>query len=298
MDISTLKNMINNIYYTKEKTITFLLSLISITFAHYAGFLSSIPLPIVAAAGADLALGVTATFTFYISLCAILSKIISYIIMTLVSPVVIALYRAECGFKLLKFNQKRKYIENYKRYLKNENWISIVLQLIVFIIAIKAIYFEFEFTIKSISISIIGFIFIIISGLLKANFFLSSNLKSYKKRIRIREKEKINAIHSFLLTSILTLLLISYISGVMREEMLANAAQQQITNKYFCGYASLIASSGDSVLILEKEGKLKRYMYLTKDYGMATGPKSFQLLGNKDAISNNCQPVEKMQSKN
>ena len=53
------------------------MTLLSLSMAHYAGFLMRVPLSSVAVAGAPLAGGVTATFLFYMFFCLVIARVMA-----------------------------------------------------------------------------------------------------------------------------------------------------------------------------------------------------------------------------
>lgn len=279
--MNTFNKKISSLYSNKGRIISTILAIVSISLAHYAGFLSELPLQIVAASGSDLMLGVTTTFIFYISFSAILARIIIWFFLPFVLFIIAVTGRAEHGLKLKRMSKKKKFVKNYKNMLKNENSLVVLAQFIIFILIMQGLYLNLEFTWMYASLFIVTLFLVILSGLFRANFLLLFNIKQYLNRLNNRPNEKVNAVSAALFTAVTTLVVTSFAMGLMRVNTLTKSKQQQITNHYFNGYASLIANSGSSTLLFEKADGKSRYIFLTANYALAveSKPKSFPLLG-------------------
>lgn len=73
------------------------LALVSLSLAHYAGFLFQVPSQIVAVAGLPLAKGVTSTFLFYVFFCAVIARVATSIFQLLLLPMLAVSDRVERG---------------------------------------------------------------------------------------------------------------------------------------------------------------------------------------------------------
>ena len=287
-DMDAFKGKLKNLYPNKGRVVGAVISVVSISLAHYAGFLSKVPLQIVAASGANLILGVTATFIFYISFSAILARVIVWFFLPFLLLLFVATGRAEHGFKLKGMSKKKKFVKNYNGMIENENLIVLLAQLGMFALIMPGLYLDPKFSWSSATLFVVVLFLVVLSGLFRAKFLLLFNIDSYMKRLKKRSDEKINAVSAALFTAITALVVSSYAMGLMRVNMLTMSEPQQITNRYFIGYANLLASSGSSALVYEKADGKARYMYLTADYALAveSEPKSFPLLGSESRSPN------------
>jgi len=276
------------LFLNGNRTVNTIILIISILFAHYVGFLSQVPLQILAASGSNLVFGITTTFLFYIAFSAILARILVLAIYPLLLPFFIADIHLRHTFKLQNLSQKKKFVQNYNNILKNENLALIVLQLILFLTILPSIYLDPIPSWKTILPLVTIFLLIVISGLFRAKFLLLFSIKKYINRIKKYSYEKINALSATLLTIAMALVILSFIMGKMRIEMLINSQPQQITNQYYRGYANFLASSDSSTLLFEKKNGKMRYIYVTDNYALAveSEPKSFPLLGLQTVASN------------
>jgi len=281
MSISNHK--LTSLFPINTRTTGAIVSIASISLAHYAGFLSAVPLQIVAASGPDLALGVTATFLFYTSFSAILARIVAPFLITYILVMLVFIERAEHGTKLETLSKKKKFVRSYSSLIDNETYLATALQIGLFIIIMSATYLEPSPSWTSATLLTIASILLALPGLLKTRFLLLLNIKKYLNRIYKRPHERARAISAGLLTTITALVVSSYTMGLMRINMLTNSEPQQITNRYFKGHANLLATSGSSALVYEKINNQERYMYLTADYALAveSEPNSFSILGSK-----------------
>lgn len=266
--------------FFKGRIVGIIVSVVSISLAHYAGFLSIIPLQIVAASGSDLAFGVTATFLFYISLSAIMARVIVGIFLPLVLPAIVIAGRIEHGIRLKSLSKKKKFVKSYNVLLESENLFVVASQLVIFTFILFGLYLEPKPTWSSVTLIIVVLILVILSGLFRAKFLLVFDINKYISMINKRPVEKVNAVSALFFTVVAAMVVFSYVIGLMRINTLISSQPQQITNRYFKGYANLLASSGSSALLYQKQNGNERYMYLTADYALAveSKPKSFPLL--------------------
>jgi len=280
--MNLIKNNIKNFGLLRGRISGIVMSLISISLAHYAGFLSNAPIPVVTAAGGDLIIGVTGTFIFYISFCAVISMVIVNFALPPISVFGVFASRAMHGLKFKNISGKKKFIKEYNSAMEKERPFCTVAQALFLLILIPGLYLDFEFSMLSASVLALAIVLIVLSWLFRAKFLLVLNVKNFVKRVKSRPSEKINMASATLFTVVSVSVLAAFVLGAMRIDMLMNSPSQQITTPYFKGYANLLASSGSSVLILEKHEGQARFMYLTPDYALSIESEAgaFPLLGN------------------
>jgi len=260
----------------------------SISLAHYAGFLSKVPLQIVAASGSDLIIGVTGTFIFYISFCAIMSRVMVGILLPFLLTILLFAGRVEQGFRLKSISKKKKFIKHYNYMVANENIFVTLVQLVVFLPLMLKLYVDTEYSVPFIVLAITAILFVVLSGLFRTKFLLQCSWNKFTNRMKCRPVEKDHVTSAVIFTAISSLVILSYVMGLMRMDLLKSATPQQITNPYYQGYANLLASSGSFVLIYQHVNGEARYMYLASGYALAveSKPMSFPLLGSESPAPN------------
>ena len=271
---------IDSINLHKGRILNFVFAIASISLAHYAGFISELPLQIVAAAGGTMASGVTATFLFYVALCAVLARVTVGILQLFLLPQLFFTDRAGHGFKLQGIGNIRKYVRSYNRLLHNEGYIWLSLQVIIFLICLLGLYIDFNLSWKSVLVISLALLVITLSGAFRTRFLLFLHWKPFIKRIRQRNSFRLNVASAAFVTIASALVITSFFIGQMRMTLLKTENSQQIINPYFVGYAKLLASSGSSTLLFEEDKGNERYIYTTREYALASESiiKSFPML--------------------
>ncbi|WP_417447815.1 hypothetical protein [Idiomarina abyssalis] len=280
--MNVINSSVKNLGLLKGRIISIVMSLISISLAHYAGFLSHAPNPIVAAAGRDLIIGVTGTFIFYISFCSVISMVIVNSVLPYSSVFGVFASRAVSGLKLKSMSRKKRFVKEYNSTMKKERPLSSAAQALFILILMSGLYIDFEFSLLSASVLSLATVLIVLSLLFRSKFLLVLSAKKLSKRLKSRPSEKVNMASETLFTIVSASVVAAFVLGAMRINMLINSSPQQITTPYFKGYGNLLASSGSSVFILERSEDQERYMYLTPDYALSIESETgtFPLLGN------------------
>lgn len=264
----------------KLKVLTSILTLTSICFAHYAGFILYLPTQIVAAASSSLATGITLTFLSYVMICAVFARVIVGFFQTFLPPITLLITRFENGVNLKAMKRKIKYVESYDGVLKMDSIVWLFFQMMTFIFLLLVLYVDVNYSNRGLGLFLLVSLFMILSWALRSKLLLVGNINGFIRRIKRRQKFKANAISASLLTFATTLILVSFLMGKMRVNMLKEASPQQITNSYFIGYANLLASSGTASLLLERDGDYRRYIYATSEFVLTveSEPKHFPKL--------------------
>lgn len=281
--MSLIFNATKSLNAHKGRLLNTFFALAAISLAHYAGFILWLPLQIMAASGGALAAGVTATFVFYVALCAVVSRVVIGMVQPFLLLYLVGAGRVEQGYSLQSWKKKRKFVRSYNNLMDNEGYYWLSAQVLLFVTFLPTIYLEFTLTWKSGLGLLIVLFFISLVVLLRARFLLSLSWTFFVRRFENRTASKNNMASALLVSIASALVVASFVMGSMRMASLKSAQPQQITNEYFTGYANLIASSGSSTLLYEHAEGKARYIYVTSDYALAveSTPKSFALLDRK-----------------
>jgi len=242
-----------------------------------------LPLQIIAAAGGTMAPGVTATFLFYVTLCAVLARVTIGLLQLFILPFLLLTDRVEHGFKLQILGKKRKYIRTYNNLLHNESYIWFGLQVLIFAISLLGLYIDFKLTLLSGGAIFVVLFFTGLSGAFRSRFLLILSFSRFIKRIKHRNSFRLNAASAAFMTFASALVVTSFITGSMRMAMLKEEKPQQVTNQYFAGYAKLLESSGTSTLLFEEDKDRARYIYTTAEYALTieSKPNAFPMLSRR-----------------
>lgn len=275
-----LSLILNSLQSHRGRISNGILAAVSIALAHYAGFVFNLPLQILAASGRSLAPGVTATFLFYVGLCAVVARVGIGILQPILLLQLLTTDRVEHGIELSNIRKKRKYVRSYHQLLKNEGSVWLVCQAILFTTLILWLYIDFTLTWTSGLSVLTALLLIVITGLFRSKFLLMPRWVVFKKRLKNSSSSQANVASAAFVTITSALVVTSFLMGHMRMELLVKSAPQQITNDYFSGYAKLIANSGSSTLLLEENDGNYRYIYVTSEYALTveSKPKSFPAL--------------------
>lgn len=281
--MSLILNATKGLNAHKGRLFNTFFALAAISFAHYAGFIMELPLQIMAASGGALVTGVTATFVFYVALCAVVSRVGIGMVQPFLLLFLVGAGRAEQGYRLASWKKKRKFVRSYNNLMDNEGYYWLGAQVLFFVTLMPALYLKFTLTWKSGLGLLIVLLFISLAVLFRARFLLSLSWTFFMRRFKKRTASKTNVASALFVTIASALVVASFIMGSMRMAFLKSAQPQQITNEYFTGYANLIASSGSSTLLYEHADGKARYIYATPSYALAveSAPKSFALLNRK-----------------
>lgn len=126
-----------------------------------------------------------------------------------------------------------------------------------------------SYTLTSGLLVLAALISVIISGLFRAKYFLLLDWARFVKRVKRNTLAQVNVASAALVIIISALVVAAFFMRAMRMNLLRKVQPQQITNKYFAGYANLLASSGSSTLLFEQADGKFRYIYAASEYTLA-----------------------------
>jgi len=269
------RSLINELWHRKTSILGGALAIISLSLAHYAGFLLKVPLQIVAVAGMPLAKGVTATFLFYVFFCAVFARVLVSIFQLVILPCIALSDRLERGFnRKMNWSQQRRFVRSHSQTIKWEGHVWIIIQAISFLIIMLAIYVEFTITwISGIGL-LISIILVLLSSLVRSEFFLQPDPNALIRKIRTRPKRFGRAASALFVTVTAALIIVAFFMGSMRANLLRNQKPHMIVTREFTDIATVIASSEGSLLLFQKQGDEFRYIYSAPEFTTSLESKS------------------------
>ncbi|MYN09202.1 hypothetical protein [Pseudoduganella aquatica] len=262
-------------WHHKTSVIGGILAIISLSLAHYAGFLMKVPLQIVAVAGMPLVRGVTATFLFYVFFCAVFARVLASILQLAVLPFIAVTDRIDPAFhRKMDWPHQRRFVRSHSRTIKWEGLIWIGIQSLMFLLMMLSIYVEFAGTWTSVAGLFASIVLVILTGLLRAGFFLQPKPKTFINKIKARRVRAGRASSAAFVTATAALIIIAFFMGVMRAHLLRDQQEHPIVTKEFSGKAAVIASADGALLLLQKQGAEMRYIYSTAEFTASIETKS------------------------
>jgi hypothetical protein len=269
-------------WHHKTSVIGGILAVISLSLAHYAGFLMKVPLQIVAVAGMPLVKGVTATFLFYVFFCAVFARVLTSILQLAVLPFIGAADRSPDFYRKMDWSRQRRFVRSHSGTIKWEGLIWVAIQSLMFLLMMLSIYVEFSGTWTSVAGLVASIILIIMTGLLRSGFFLQPKPRIFLKKIKARPVRAGRAASAAFVTTTSALIIVAFFMGTMRASLLRDQQEHSIVTKEFVGKAAVIASADGVLLLLQKKESEMRYIYSTAEFTAAIETKSvFPPLGTK-----------------
>lgn len=269
MQVNSLSNRdwLDQIWNYKSSIVSGLLAIVSLSLAHYAGFLMKVPLQIVAVAGIPLAKGITATFLFYLFFCAVSARVITSILQIIVLPFLAVMNRVDPGIhRKMNWGRQRRFVRSHSRTIKWEGYIWLFIQALFFLLLMLGVYVKFAVTLENGIVLFLSLVLVVLSGLLRSGFFLQPNLKTFFRKIRARPARSGRAASGIFATTTSALIIISFLLGGMRASLLREQAPHFVMTKEFSGSATIIASSEGALLLFQKSGKELRYIYFANNF--------------------------------
>lgn len=277
------RSWLHEAWHHKASIFGGILALISLSLAHYAGFLMKVPLQIVAVAGLPLAKGVTATFLFYVFFCAVFARVLTSMAQLIVLPFLALSDRLERGFhRKMDWTHQRRFVRSHSQTIKWEGIIWIAIQAILFLLLMLGIYVKFTITWASGIGLFTSMVLVILSGLVRSGFFLQPSPRTFSKKIKTRPARSGRAASAAFVTITAALIIVAFFLGVMRASLLRDQEQQLTVTKEFTGMATVIASSEGALLMFQKQGDELRYVYFTPEFATSIETKPvFPPIGSK-----------------
>lgn len=254
-------------WHHKASVLGGVLAVISLSLAHYAGFLMNVPLQIVAVAGMPLAKGVTATFLFYMFFSAVFARVLTSMLQLVVLPFLALTDRLDRGLsRKMDWAHQRRFVRSHTQTIKWEGYVWISIQAILFFIIMLGIYVKFTITwISGIGL-FASILLVLLSGLVRSGFFLQPSPGAFSRKIRQRPVRSGRAASAAFVTITAALIVLAFFMGVMRASLLRDHELQTIMTKNFTGMATIIASSEGALLLFQKKDIDFRYIYSTPDF--------------------------------
>lgn len=279
----SIRNWLYATWHHKTSLIGGILAIVSLSLAHYAGFLMLVPLQIVAVAGMPLAKGVTSTFLFYVFFCAVFARVLTSILQLVILPSLAASDRLERGFRRkMDWSHQRRFVRTHTQTIRWEGMAWVAMQGLLFFLLMLGIYIDFTITWISGALLFISIILVVLSGLVRSGFFLQPRPRIFIRKIKMRRARSGRATSAAFVTTTTALVIVAFFMGSMRASLLREQVPHMVLTKEFTGMATIIASSGAQILLFQKQGKEQRYIYTAPEFtaSMETKP-IFSPLGTK-----------------
>jgi hypothetical protein len=268
----------------KASVIGGLLAAVSLSLAHYAGFLINLPMQILAVAGLSLVKGVTATFIFYVLFCAVVARVFTSVVQLVALPFLAAADRVSGGFRRnMSWSQRRRFVRSHTQTIKWEGFVWIVFQACLFVFFVLALYVNFKGDWASGLGLLLSIVLVILAGLVRFGFLLQPKPKVFIRKVRTRRTRTGRAASAAFVTATAGLVIAAFSIGVMRANLLRDQAPYRIVSKDFSGEAVVIASSDSALLLFQKKDTAVRYVYLTSEFAASMASKPvFSPIGPKE----------------
>ena len=269
------RNWLHEVWDRKTSVLAGMLAIVSLSLAHYAGFLMEVPLQIVAVAGLPLAKGVTATFLFYVFFCAVSARVLISILQLIMLPFLAVTDRIQRGFpRRMTWPHQRRFVRSHSDTIKWEGFVWFLMQLLLFVFLMLAIYVKFTMTWLSGIGVLISIMLVILSGLVRAGFFLQPRMRTFIHKIKKRRARFGRAASAAFVTLTAAFIIVAFFMGAMRASLLRDQNPHIVMTKDFTGAATVIASSEGSLLLFQKHGEEFRYIYSASEFtaSMETKP--------------------------
>lgn len=255
------------VWHHKASVLGGVLAIISLSLAHYAGFLMKVPLQIVAVAGMPLAKGVTATFLFYLFFCAVFARVLTSMLQLVVLPFLALTDRLERGFsRKMDWTHQRRFVRSHTQTIKWEGYIWIAIQALLFLLLLLGIYVKFTITWISGVGLFTSIVLALLSGLLRSGFFLQPSPSIFSRKIKKRPARSGRAASAAFVTITAAFIIVAFFMGGMRASLLRDQEPPMTMTKDFTGMATVIASSEGALLLFQKQGIEFRYIYSTPEF--------------------------------
>lgn len=243
-----------------------IITIISISTAHYAGYIKDLPPQLSIAGGSTLAAGVTTTFIFIATVAVVLSRIIAIFTYAMILVASDLLFSLELWAKRAKkMKYKRLSIRRHQCLIKRESILSFFIQVPAFLLLM------FNFYVKGSSYmpSLIWlFVFIILMlGLINRLGLSIFNLRRIYKKIGNKshiEFQGSTLVHVFLVI-LGSLTIVSYLAGEARIKHVLNLDAVTIETGYYNGKAQLLISTGEVYLLREAQLDKNQFILLSPE---------------------------------
>lgn len=269
------RNWLSEAWHHKSSLLGGALAVVSLSLAHYAGFLMKVPLQIVAVAGLSLAKGVTATFLFYVFFCAVFARVLASILQLAILPSLAVVDRLDRGFRRkMDWSHQRRFVRTHTLTIKVEGFVWIGIQAFLFLLMMLALYVDFALTWISIIGIFTSIVLATLSWFLRSGFFLQPKLRPFIRKIRTRRARKMRGVSAAFVTSTAALIIVAFFLGALRADLLRNQQPHPIVTKEFTGTAAVIASSEGALLLFQEQKDAFRYIYSAPDFTASMESKS------------------------
>lgn len=244
-----------------------LLTITSLSLAHYAGFMMAVPMQILAIAGLPLAKGVTATFLFYLFLCAAISRVFTAISLAIFGPfLVAALLPRIIGKRNPGWREKKQFVMTHRQMLRKEVIFSQLIHALLFPFLVVSLYVQRTTTLHSATLFSLAATLLLVAFLIRSEFLLQLKWKPFIRKVKTRPRVGGRTGSAAFVTLVTTLIVASFFLGKWRMELLQSQNPGETVTTSFSGAATLLASSDRSILLYQKEGDAERYIYSSPEF--------------------------------
>lgn len=239
---------------------------LSLSTAHYVGFMCAIPFEMVSIIAIDFMASFIGIFLFYLTLCYTAARFFSFIASQVYASTSIAIIA-------LMLRLKKEWPELLsKPWRRMHGETRIAEQIFYYFILFVGSVLLFNFSYLRFDYIEAGRSLVIISGVVVVALILKTDILARwhrevvarladKKRVRYRARVLRDSIHILAGTA----LLLSFYSGFLRFDKLQGEDEVYLEFGDFSGKVNLIIKSGSSLLAIDNRSEPKSYIYLNED---------------------------------
>jgi hypothetical protein len=170
----------------------------------------------------------------------------------------------------LSWSRQRRFVRSHTSTIRWEGLAWLLVQGILFLLMMLAIYLKFEGTWVSVLLLAGAIVPVVLTGLVRAGFSLQPKPRTFARKARTRPAYQGRVASAVLVTVTGAFVIVAFIMGVMRASLLRDQEPQMIVSKEFTGMAAVIASSDGALLLYQKlDGRPDspvRYVYSTPEF--------------------------------
>ena len=113
---------------------------------------------------------------------------------------------------------------------------------------------------------VVSLVVVFLSWLIRSGFLLQPNISVFIRKIKGRSAHSIRAKSAAFITGTTVLVLVAFFMGNKRMTLLLAQYPQMTSTEKFTGMANILASSGNALLLFQKQEKEIRYIYSSPEF--------------------------------
>lgn len=225
-------------------------SLLSVSTAHYIGFIRNLPPQVALAGGSLLIAGVTLTFVLFVTAVAVTSRMLAMYIGSVSAMILSHPYDARDIFSM-KIGKRKSILRKMQRLERIEPWIVTIFQVIFFLIFFVAYYVREPYVLPD--LPILAALFMLLLSLLYRVRFFSVRPSSYWQRLKNPRGVKFTLnLYSRAFIGVTGLaLMLAFVAGEARMRHLQVIAPTGVQAEHYSGTAQILIRYGDMTLLRE-----------------------------------------------